>query len=116
MCFNVSPRTEGPLVATEDIVCYKIVIRRGKAAQAIIYSEFVYELNQVTVVEEIKYHPDNRDGYGTIANGYHSFHKWYQAAATYAGDLAEFIIPIGALYYKNGSQYVSNQIKMVGFI
>lgn len=108
MCFNVRKRGREH-IAKKDIVCYKILKNNHQSFfRYYIYSKGILCEKVGLVI----------DGYNQINYGYHSYRSflivWWKKVFMYTyGDIKKFIIPKGSRYYKNNTQFVSNQIMMV---
>lgn len=113
MCFNICKQWQGiPSVAKKDIVCYKI-LGEGRS----YYYDYKYINNykqpEVKLIVRTKYGHEL-----FIDEGYHSYKsksiakQWvpgYSQCLKYYS-IVEFIIPKGATYYENDSEYVSSTI------
>jgi hypothetical protein len=115
MCFNNHKR-EKPRIAETDIVCYKFIYKNNTNPYA--------SCGRVTYIRNKKAPKVKMDISGEleIHVGYHSYitksgasRAKYSVFFAYNGNMVvkKFIIPAGSYYYKNRTQYVSNQIMMI---
>ena len=121
MCFIIHPDYPNPLVAEQDIICFKI----GKKAESNLddqkffsqYRSYVYRLGELQ--PKVELFLDRWIGHSilSVQIGYHSYHPLnpsiraeYVANSPYC--LVRCIIPKGSQYYYNPSdrEYVSDQI------
>lgn len=111
MCFVVHRDFPSPLIAEEDIVCYKYLSIYSQEDGGVKYYYSPVQQFEYQVGEE---YPEVRlfvEG-ECIDEGYHSYTE-----EIHEGDVnAKFIIPKGSFYYHNPSwrEYVSSRIKFVG--
>lgn len=111
MCFD-STRWQKSKVATEDIPCWKVLLRTrfGLESQ---YKGYLYVSGVVQPTIKLR-----KSAYYEIFQGYHSFHTKERAYNTFHGDpdlyVVKFIIPKGTRYYSNKGrdEYVSGTIIM----
>lgn len=109
MCFHASKSAKCK-VAEENIVCYKVLVEDDLSA-IYCYKFFKGKLNP-TIDLNIK---RARTYMAIINKGYHSY-KTIRIAlhCGFAWDhIGKFIIPKGATYYSNRTEYVSDQIIFV---
>jgi len=109
MCFYPS-KSAKVKVAEKDIVCYKILTRDNLGA---VYA-YPYHKNKRNPIVVLKI---RKSFFGTryIAQGYHSYRTMkgcYENNFIW-DHIGKFIIPKGALYYSNKSEYVSETIIFV---
>ena len=117
MCFVVHPNYPDPLIAEQDIVCYKVgTASCDKESFFSEYQDYKYKLNELQPVVELSPDPF----YGNrclITAGYHSYHPDHVRLElcqlqrnTYV--VVKCIIPKGATYYYDPLflEYVSTQI------
>jgi len=123
--------------ATQDIECYKkmFLVKQEDGSCKIKSSLYDYNLS----TDEYVYYDLNKEycatnklghkidklkitGSGTIEEGFHSYRELWSGSLMMGGlhKLSQFnlqaircIIPIGAKYYKNENEYVSDRIKFV---
>ncbi len=123
MCLSRTT-TEKPMIATEDIVCYKFLkvvdgcsSISGKTENIAPYQCTKYTLGELNKIAHVR-----RDSYGCVETGFHSF-KSVRKAFRYArykniGHPGHYvfvcIIPKGAEYFKghwnDAISYASNQL------
>jgi len=124
MCYVVE-RNELPRIAEEDILVYKNTLewhRKPDQGFESLYREYRYYPNDEhpKVALELE-EPEHLMNTSTkfINKGYHSYTKDIndKHLVDYIRFVsAEFIIPKGTKYYHNGCEYVSETIKMKGWI
>jgi len=108
MCFITT--TPNKLIATRNIVCYKEMGIINNVDCKSYWFNFPYTFNKL-YKQDIrlsinKYQFDDR---WFINQGYHSYHKNIFIICN-KSKLVKCIIPNGAIYYKNESEYVSDRI------
>lgn len=111
-----------PQIATEDIICYKILTTNTENGQyeSYYYSEMKWELNTLYSTSLGKCNNNN------VLEGFHSYAHYQDALKILEQDmplgcmLVKCTIPKKANYYKGKQQdsdgYASNQIKMTEII
>jgi hypothetical protein len=109
MCFYPG-KSAKVKVAEKDIVCYKILLGDDLGA---VYA-YPYLKNKRTPVIELKIRQNSLEK-SYITRGYHSFKQLKSAIVSgFAWEhIGKFVIPKGALYYSNKSEYVSETIIFV---
>lgn len=123
MCFYTT-KTARTKIAKEDIKCWK-VLADGNASYCQMRQQkhFQYYTGQITdsVILKKNRSSDFYDGY-IINEGYHSFKTSDIADLDIAvnikygietGEKHRFIIPKGAYYFSNKSEYVSSTIMLI---
>ena len=110
MCFIVTSRSK---IATKNIVCYKKSNQEWgeRKAKFTPYFKvwFSYTVNKPT--EKVRL----RNYGGEIDEGYHSY-KDVKRIEYSSYRLGKFVIPKGARYYDNGSEYVSETLIFKGWL
>lgn len=118
MCW-VSYRLPLPKIATEDIICYKIVtckeIKRNIKMFYSLYRDYQYisySSNPKITINFKKYYTTSSCWY--IEEGYHSYRTLFKAILERLGTsypIIKCIIPIGSTYYLNNEdEIVSSDI------
>lgn len=111
MCFTNTQNQETAKIAENDIECYKYLRSWAEGLQSPMFGEFYWkekEINEVDLGE--------LDSSNEIDEGFHSCKtlKNCQTYRKYNDDyglsIYLFIIPKGAKYFENGTQYVSDKI------
>jgi hypothetical protein len=125
MCTVITKNRQGkPSIAKEDIIVYKACNQNGsRVVSAARYFEYIKDLlyqddftyntdNSISDDEEATYEvsiPLKKRCY--VVKGFHAYLDEERTISWPNTVSCEFIIPKGALYYKNGSRnIVSNQI------
>ena len=108
MCFRIDSNYPKKLIATEDIVCYKILVPRGSWESPV--QEATYKIGKL----KRSYIGWTTRSMGVINHGLHSYStlevaKYYK---NYGKVVFESIIPKGAKYFYNEqkAEYVSNKL------
>lgn len=125
MCYSArldSPASK-PLVATEDIKCYKAIQKRKKYWwNKTTYHSYWYPLHKWKLGElyETTITPYEYAYYFEINEGFHSFSSHLMALANQSSCdtiIIHCIIPAGSTYYHNPEDelYVSTKIKFIDF-
>lgn len=123
MCLEVNDGVRIPEIATEDIICYKVIKKVGK------FYETPYKYMPVKMKGKYKSILDDPLFY-QVDRGFHSFANkeaaeielqyWYNTTSCYNCMIAECIIPKGAFYYKREfdrlSSYASDKINYIKII
>jgi hypothetical protein len=123
MCFYLLEKDITEYIAEEDIMCYKVLDAFNGEYYAPIYN-FIYKRRKTYTLKcNIKIYPPsileyNMPIFAVIQEGFHSLQGFdILDIVKYGGNaIAEFIIPKGAHYYKNKTEYVSDQIKMIKIV
>lgn len=131
MCFVIEEGNENPLIAEEDIPCWKRVYPYWDGSGVVPdkwtahFQCFVYEKGkEYQQPEPLKvslhrgiWRPINPISYiYAIDDGFHSYISWEEAQARSTGSYCiACTIPKGATYYKNVAEghYVSTHIKII---
>lgn len=116
MCFT---NTEGQLtakVAENDIECYKYLMNAGRGLESPCY-DHMWKEKEVSEAAAF-----SEEGKYEIEAGFHSC-KTFSSCCIYRAWMSDslwaiykFIIPKGALYFENATQYVSNKIYLASEI
>jgi hypothetical protein len=109
MCFTINDRLcAKPLIAQEDIICYKDI----QDTMSSEYNKFIYKFNKVYRIWfwKLKIMQDQKKEHDTRGI-YRGFHSW-KVRGNQRWNLikVQCIIPKGARYYFSETQYVSNRI------
>ncbi len=132
MCFNINPQSKKEKTlwqATENIVCYKVVIKKADNNLYGYYqSSFRYKKNELMISD--LYIPKNGnlitkkdklydyDDSIKINEGFHSYKslditensgEWRHFSFD-KNHIVRCVIPKGSLFYENVDEYVSNQL------
>ena len=135
MCFILHPDFPNPLIAEQDIVCFKVGFKAENNSPGQLISQFrsyIYKLGELQPKVELSLEYDSSPvpyyllnlwgGHHTVSikEGYHSYHPanyrvdMYDDATSKFSQfcLARCIIPKGSQYYYNPEhrEYVSDQI------
>lgn len=117
MCFTNYKKQESAKVAENDIECYKYLLNDTRGLMSPIYGDFIWKEKEI--VNAVHFSPA---GDRIIENGFHS-RKTVAGADDYrvemcdiASPIHKFIIPKGALYFENETEYVSNKIYLASEI
>lgn len=110
MCFFISKKYPNELTAKRDIVCYKL-LRDGYPQYESGFGKYQYNKRNppVSLV------PRASLSFSYIMEGYHSYRErkftlFFSTQYLGINQLVKFIIPKGAKYYKNDTEYVSSTI------
>jgi hypothetical protein len=122
MCFIISPKYPESKIAEKDIICYKILNRKTSPHQ----TWFVYKRNWRNEKVDLCPHQifDEGEEPGSfpkiwINEGYYSYKKFWQYVPKYNDysqvprahfRICKMIIPKGAKYWENETEYVSETI------
>jgi hypothetical protein len=110
MCFNTTSKVR---IAKTNILCFKVLRKtRSGRLYSPIMDKYKWDLKQKVVKDFENYHTVEGQIHGihtfrtfkdarNMSNHRNSFNSFY----TY-----RMMIPKGALYYQNGTQYLSNKI------
>lgn len=136
MCFDIHPRHTSPYIAKKDIKCYKIGKLITPETFKSLYYNFEYVKGETYHVEmdcrERMWYIYNRQT--VIRKGFRlknrhqrfrsktgspvcidcineGFHSYQYKAPRHILDMVEMIIPKGAKYWNNDTEYVSDTIK-----
>lgn len=111
MCF-ITSRTARAKIAKEDIICFKCLYEPN---DSIIFHHRFYKGRSSPKTSLVKKY-DSYDGTYGIHHGYHSFktEKDARTSGYFYDKIAKFVIPKGTRYYSNHTEYVSEQIKLIG--
>ena len=93
-----------PLVAEEDIICYKVYFKSKNWYESPVMGDIVTELNQV-----LKTNLQKSTLGGEVYEGYHSFKYKESADTLYPNNgkvCVKCIIPKGSLYYKGIHDFI----------
>lgn len=120
MCFytriSANSRKPKPKVAIQDIECWKIILKTGKG---LFFSMRDKEGKLMKWVKGWHYYETDKTkqftlskdySLWTISKGFHSYKKEESAVPCSSEKRIRCVIPKGALYYENDSQYCSNEI------
>lgn len=121
MCFRINKETPDPLIAEEDITCWKVLYRiRGAHEFRSPYQRYRYAPDVKHEEIELKVVPGSKYDYSPehIEEGYHSYIDRYKAEVMeWAADcVVKCAIPKGSKYYVNNTsgEYVSSNLKIIG--
>lgn len=115
MCFNVT--NDKRKKARYDIICFKLV--RSNSTIGIAESPFRFfdwvagKKYRSTLDNPCNYNGDIHEGFHAFKtiNGCRRLAKLWDGVQEY--NIGIFVIPKGAEYYENDTQYVSNSMKML---
>ena len=109
MCMYIKNQDIKPLIAEEDITCYKVMIREDNGQLISMVKDFPYELNKTYHSEiGLRNFTTLLKGYiiSTVEEGFHSYKDIKNATLDYVCYLSggtvmvKCIIPKGSIYYK----------------
>ena len=132
MCFELNAKSK-ELIAEKDITCYKILIEKEDDTLVSPFINTDYKLNYLHYADcelqdkfqfEIYKSPYNSKHIGSISQGIHAYRKFKSGYIDFKYDNhlrynirtskrfvhVKCIIPKGAKYYKNETEYVSDRL------
>jgi len=132
MCFELNAKSK-ELIAKRDIVCYKLLVERQDGTITSPFLQTDYKLNYLHYADselqdkfkfEVYKSPYNSDHLGSIAQGLHTYRRFksgyedykYENHLRYDIPMSKrfvhikCVIPKGAKYYKNKTEYVSDRL------
>lgn len=109
MCFVIHFNHEKIKKAEKDIVCYKLIHKKGRFYKS-IYQGFIYEPGECYYENNMK-----KNYMNCIHEGFHSYKTYSKAEHEnniFGVEIIRCIIPEGAKYYYNPEykEYVSNYL------
>lgn len=117
MCFTNYKNQESAKVAENDIECYKYLLNDNRGLISPIYGDFIWKEKEI--VEAVYF---SSTGDRIIEGGFHSrktiggAQDFKEEMCDLASPIHKFIIPKGALYFENETEYVSNKIYLASEI
>lgn len=124
MCFYISKHNSNPIIAKEDIECFKIgyktFLSNAEDAFKSQYRLYIYQLNDKQPELQLEPKHDTELGWDIIHEGYHSYSNLTTAIVNAFSDqvVVKCIIPKGATYYYNprDEEYVSTSLIVINFL
>lgn len=123
MCFYVNQNNPNPIIAAENIECYKVgyktFLSKAENAFESQFRHYIYSLNDEQPELQLEPEYDTELGLEIIHKGYHSYSNLTTAIVNAFSDqvVVKCIIPKGATYYYNPirDEYVSTSIIITNF-
>lgn len=122
MCLITDQRE--PLIAENDIICYKFLKRNDKKSYSSVYRSMIWYFDKIATSIVIAEY--NRRIYRHVVNsGLHAFLNPYETLYSFDGVTPrkdfwhlKMIIPKGSKYYisEYGTEIAANQMIMVGLV